>query len=672
MTSDTRDRAIDLAIAASLALFPLLPTGPTYLGLDWPWALDVFFLVFLVGGLLILLTDRIGSPTVVSAHASDSVRLVRRGYVLWLIPVGAATFLGLLERAPFDATLWWVEADGLAGRLGRPMDQVADPFYPLRVGLTCLEGALMFWLVSALMRRTPQPGRRARTAVHGCLWGVALVSLIAVVQYVTGTNLHEYWVRANPHLTRSHATLDDPNALASYLVLGIGLAMGVAWSGTIGRRPVSAALVAGLALLALVTTVSRAGWAGLMLAGLVCAALLPEVLVEQGSAARALRRVARGLAMVLILAVLAWTVAAITLPKRTTSVVPSTPWQAALQTVDPRESIETILKGRHLFWLAALDLAGDHRVLGAGLGAFPRFLAGYPGSGGAENAHNYFLQILAEAGIVGLAALIVLLTTIAWALRWPARRLGRGHAKFAVGLSMGMLAFVLTWLTGHPLLNVSNQLWLAGVLAVGLAALEPIGRAEPAIVAVHPPDPGRRWLLHPAWVPAVAAVTIAAAVPRAMGAARGGDPAVSRAAGVYGWETAPASEDAPPDPRFRWTRARAALREPVHGMVLTVPVYLARPDVPAQPVAVHVNVGGVPADPVTFVKNGWHGLSYDLAVLHGESQWRSLRTITLEFRIVPPVVPARAGASDDTRELGIGLGDVQWSGAAGGPATATP
>jgi O-antigen ligase len=663
MTSDTRDRAIDLAIAASLALFPLLPTGPTYLGLDWPWALDLFFLIVTTLGLAVVLTAHRGEAAVLKP-AAPGVRLVRRGYVTWLIPVAAAMAIGVLERNPFDGVLLRVEADGLPGRLVRPMDQAADPFYPVRVGLTCLEGGLMFALLSAVLTRTRRPRRRIRAAAHGCLLGLALVSVVAIVQYFTRANLLDYWVRANPGLTRSHGTLDDPNALASFLVLGIGLAVGVAWARPgkwVGPPRVGVLIVAALACGALLTTVSRAGWAALILAALVVAAMLPERLIGTWPLGRSVRRLARGGAVFLVGAVAVWAAAAMVLPKRSVAGVPDTPLEAALQTIDPRESLETVLKRRHLVWRAGLQVASAHPVFGAGLGQFPRALAAVPGSDGPENAHNYFLQTLAETGAVGLAALLLLLLAMALAA-WVPTRVGRLRpARFAVGLSMGLLAFVLTWLTGHPLLTLSNQLWLASVLAVGLAAVQPLGAPGPG--SSDSRGRVRQWFLHPAWVPAVAIVTLIVAVPRAIAAVSDDNALMSHAAGVYGWETSPPTEGAPAGRRFRWTSARAALREPVRGAVLTVPLYVARPDMPARAVTLHVTVGGMTAAPVILATNGWHVLTYDLIAVLGEARWRSDPAITLEFRVSPPVVPAEFGASDDTRELGVGLGEVLWSGA---------
>jgi O-antigen ligase len=488
MGSDAKDRIVDFVIAGTLAVLPLLPAGPAYLDLRWPWALEAVFLLVAALGVAFLATHRLPADAA-SARGGESVRLVRRGYVTWLIPVAAATLIGLLERNPLDIALFSVETDDLIGRLAQPMHQAADTLYPLRVGATYLEGGLAFWLLSAALRRTSQPDRRIAAATHGCLVGVALVSVIALVQYATRSHLLPYWVRANPGLTRAHATLDDPNALASFLVLSIGLAAGVAWSA----RPAQPAqqrwadwglvalLTTALACGALVTTVSRAGWLALAMAGIVCAVSLPERLFSASAQARSVRLAARGAVLLLIGAVSLWAVALVFTPKQSGSGLPATPVQALVQTVDPRESLDTVLKGRLLLWQAALDFAGANWPLGAGVGQFPRLYRGYPGSAGAENAHNYFLQVLAESGVVGLAGLTVLLTTIVLALRFRSPERGLRQGRLAAGLSVGLLAFVLTWLTGHPMLNLSNQLWLACVLAVGLAALEPHESAARAV-----------------------------------------------------------------------------------------------------------------------------------------------------------------------------------------------
>jgi hypothetical protein len=363
---------------------------------------------------------------------------------------------------------------------------------------------------------------------------------------------------------------------------------------------------------------------------------------------------------VAVAAFLLWAAADLALPDRTTSPPAEGPWEAIVQTVDPRETLETVLKGRQLLWRAGLDLAATHWLLGAGFGSYPRFLWSYPGSPGPENAHNYFIQVLAEAGTVGLAALLLWLTAVLLAIRSGAGT-DRSRLRLSFGVSVGVLAFVLTWLTGHPLLNLSNQLWLAITLAVGLGA---IGIGVPVGDDGHQPASApamttrrRARLLHPLWIGSVVFLTLAAGVPRLRAIAER-DASAHHGAGLYGWEPGPEAEGAPADTRFRWTRARAAVREPVRGAVLTVPFFIPRP----VPVTVQPMIGGIAVDPITFRETGWHSVSYDLVGLLGEERWRSTRSITVQFRVTPIFVPARTGGSTDPRELGIGVGVFGWSG----------
>lgn len=78
---------------------------------------------------------------------------------------------------------------------------------------------------------------------------------------------------------------------------------------------------------------------------------------------------------------------------------------------------------------------------------------------GRENAHNNFLQILAELGALGAAAFAMVLFA---ALRRPA----------PFGLRAGIAAFLITCLAGHPLLipDVQFAFWMALGLSAGLTA----------------------------------------------------------------------------------------------------------------------------------------------------------------------------------------------------------
>src|SRR5204863_8632156 len=89
---------------------------------------------------------------------------------------------------------------------------------------------------------------------------------------------------------------------------------------------------------------------------------------------------------------------------------------------------------------------------------------------GAENAHDYFLQLAAEIGLVGFAACAMLLAGTAWLV---ARRLAGAPDDYRVlGLAAGVAAFLLTCITGHPLLvsEVAYSFWIAAGLLLVLSS----------------------------------------------------------------------------------------------------------------------------------------------------------------------------------------------------------
>ncbi len=113
-------------------------------------------------------------------------------------------------------------------------------------------------------------------------------------------------------------------------------------------------------------------------------------------------------------------------------------------------------------------------LFGVGVGQYPlwsyhfsapELLAFYK----RENAHNNFSQIAGELGVVGLVVFAALL-----ALAFRARSTRPSAPDLAtVAVTVGVAAFVLSWLGGHPLLvpEVAYPFWLAlGVVAAGSLA----------------------------------------------------------------------------------------------------------------------------------------------------------------------------------------------------------
>ena len=78
-----------------------------------------------------------------------------------------------------------------------------------------------------------------------------------------------------------------------------------------------------------------------------------------------------------------------------------------VKTFDPRESTGWVLRGRVPWWQAAVAMFEEYPVAGVGLGRYPRLMRGYGGGKMVENAHNFFLQLLAESGLIGCGAFVL-------------------------------------------------------------------------------------------------------------------------------------------------------------------------------------------------------------------------------------------------------------------------
>ncbi len=120
-------------------------------------------------------------------------------------------------------------------------------------------------------------------------------------------------------------------------------------------------------------------------------------------------------------------------------------------------------------------------VFGIGIGQFyqrsgefssPQLLEAFPRAV-HENAHNNFLQVLAETGILGFGVFIWVLAA-AMGSAWSFVR-RESSSLVAWGCLTGLVAFVLTWLAGHPLLTrePAYTFWLLLGTTAGGAALTP-------------------------------------------------------------------------------------------------------------------------------------------------------------------------------------------------------
>src|SRR5437773_4316090 len=128
---------------------------------------------------------------------------------------------------------------------------------------------------------------------------------------------------------------------------------------------------------------------------------------------------------------------------------------------------------RQQFVMSSFRVIGTHPYLGIGPGRYfrdsPNFLTPQLAwSYGSENAHNNFLQITTEAGIVGFCVYAAFFVG-ALGLAFSALARNPRDARL-LGATAGVIAFLGTCLMGHPLLvrEVAAAFFIQLALAASL------------------------------------------------------------------------------------------------------------------------------------------------------------------------------------------------------------
>jgi len=127
--------------------------------------------------------------------------------------------------------------------------------------------------------------------------------------------------------------------------------------------------------------------------------------------------------------------------------------------------------GRLVRWRIPLRIIRDYPITGSGIGTYFRLSPLYVTEGdrqevlkthrewkSAENAHNYYLQLAADMGIPVLFIFLLIICYVYKAGLAVLRRSGE-QGDLVKGLLFGLGAYLITMLTGHPLL-LSNQQFL--------------------------------------------------------------------------------------------------------------------------------------------------------------------------------------------------------------------
>ena len=374
---------------------------------------------------------------------SAAVALLASSGVLWVgHMVWTAEFN--VRRTPLDV---WVAGFVLLAAVSvGQSNYAAEGWY----NYFCLVG--LYVLVYALVTQSVSSRVDGERILLAILASAAIVCVWGLLQYNAGIDVTaERWIddAQFPGLkTRVFSTLGNPNVLAAFLVMVVGLAAGWSLGFQQRKQRLSLFMLSVLAIVCILLTYSRGAWLALGIMALLMAALWRHWNWKHF------------LAGSLITAVL-WVAAQESFMTRLLSI------RSMFNSADSSVAL------RWALWESTLAMIQEHPWLGLGWGSY-RFV--YPEydffvqneSVIIYHGHNTLLSLAAEIGIPGMLCFAVvwgMAVVQAWMAMKNAARSAKG---FYLGIVLSLLGMAAFSLTDHVLFNI--QVAAVFWAIVGLAA----------------------------------------------------------------------------------------------------------------------------------------------------------------------------------------------------------
>lgn len=330
----------------------------------------------------------------------------------------------------------------------------------------------LYILMYLLVTQTVFSDADAKKIVAMILASACAVCLIGFFQYAVGVDVTaERWIDGEqfPELkTRIFSTMGNPNVLAAFLVMIIGISGG--WGTDPGNSRRSFALIGltMLAFLCLVLTYSRGAWLA------VGTMALETVMVRRKPGKRMLLG---GIATMAALFYLAYDTLALRM----------------LSILDMFNSNDSSVALRWALWESTIAMIEEQPWLGIGWGAYPYVYPYYDFFVQNENvmiyhAHNSVLSLAAEIGIPGTLCFLTA-CGLAAKILFHSFRAGKSGNGLQFGLLLSMLGLAAFSLTDHVLFNVQVMADFWGLLAI-VACMPESGNPEKFSYWVNKKIPG--------------------------------------------------------------------------------------------------------------------------------------------------------------------------------------
>jgi O-antigen ligase len=357
----------------------------------------------------------------------DMIQLPLIAMAVWgsiqLLPIGSLDTPNGLINVPASATL--------------SLDPYATRFFLMRLLLLLIFfAALLTFLNSSSLQKM---------VVTVLIAFGALLAFYSILQRVEDPN-SIYGIR-QPGQAIPFGTYVNRHHFAALMEMTLGLTLGVLLSGGLKRNRWPFVIVAAIVMaIAIILTGSRGGLIA-MFSAIICVAA-----VSYYSGAKSERP------SVPPIAVLAAGIAFVVLTAGLVIFLGGT--DPLLRSTGVAVASSDFTTGRKDFWLAALRIFKDHPITGVGFDAFGVAYSRYDTSAGqlrVEQAHNDYLQILADGGLIAFACVVGFIYLLVKKSLSKIKSAGRDFPRgAAIGAFAGCVAVLVHSAFDFPLRTYAN------------------------------------------------------------------------------------------------------------------------------------------------------------------------------------------------------------------------
>jgi O-antigen ligase len=370
------------------------------------------------------------------------------------LPLVALGALGIIQLLPFgDAAI----PNGLIDT--RVSAAISFDPYATRFFLARLFFAIVFFATALTFINNMS---RLRTVVTVLIAFAGLLAFYSILQRVEDPS-SIYGMR-QPGQAIPFGTYVNRHHFAALMEMTLGLTLGLLFAGRLSKNRWPFVIAAAVAMaIAVFLTGSRGGMIGLFAAITAVAFLTLDTSGIKRDAARStFLRMAAGVGLLIFAGA---------------TVVFIGGTDPLLRSTGIEGGTGDLASGRIEFWKTAIKIFLDHPIIGVGLDAFGVAYSKYDVSSGlfrVEQAHNDYLQIMADGGIIGLACVLIFLVLFARkSLRTIQSAADRFRRGAAVGAFAGCFAVLVHSAVDFPLRTPANGfvfLLLAAIAIVPIAS----------------------------------------------------------------------------------------------------------------------------------------------------------------------------------------------------------